>query len=424
MIPWAWQKPCLRLLVGLAVLVAALFFLPQLDPFGKEETRDWLTKQEERLEELRKKNEEARALLKPEESEQRAEEIAQALTKLEQTFQLARPEQQEATRKVLRDRQKELGGFWKQLDDDKLTKALDKESDRWQKIGQSEAAMSPEAKAMRDELREMLRDGDAKKLQDRLAEMLEKVEKQQQQLQNGDSEDEQAKEERAALKESLQELASAISAVSPSDPLKASLQRAIEQMQMAQNPGLKDEAMQGAQESMEQLQKQVGALAEQLKQLKELEDGMDAAQLAQQLNDLGQMAGQKPGGKGMKGYADLYKELLAESQGGEGNGPGMGGRGSGEGGVAPEDDSLATGFKKEQSPSHLVAGKTLLQWQTNDVSEAGQATKAYQESLQQLKQGLSEAIRQEKVPAGYHDQIQRYFDTLKEEPAPDADGLD
>jgi hypothetical protein len=66
----------------------------------------------------------------------------------------------------------------------------------------------------------------------------------------------------------------------------------------------------------------------------------------------------------------------------------------------------------------------LLQWQTKEASEAGQATEAYQESIQQLKQGLSEAIRQEKVPAGYHDQIQRYFDTLKEEPAPGADGLD
>ncbi|NCF84185.1 MAG: hypothetical protein GWQ08_01445 [Verrucomicrobiaceae bacterium] len=417
MIPWAWQKPCFRLLGGLLVLVVALLFLPQLDPFGKEEIRDWLTKQEERLEELRKRNEEARALLKPEDTEQRGEEIAQALSKLEQTFQLARPEQQEATRKALRDQQKELGKFWQQLDDEKLTKALDKESDRWQKIGQTEASMSPDAKAMRDELREMLRSGDAKKLQDRLAEMLEKVEKQQQQNQSGES-----SEEQAALKDSLQELASAISAVSPSDPLKASLQRAIEQMQMAQNPDLQDQAMEGAQQSMEQLQKQIESLAEQLKQLNDLESGMDAAQLAQQLNELGQMSGQEPGGKGIKSYADLYKQLLAESQGG--GGPGMRGQGTGEGGVAPEDVSLATGFKKEQSPSHLVAGKTLLQWQTKEASEAGQATDAYQESIQQLKQGLSEAIRQEKVPAGYHDQIQRYFDTLKEEPAPDADGLD
>ena len=318
----------------------------------------------------------------------------------------------------MRDQQKELGEFWKQLDDEKLTKALDKESDRWQKIGQTEATMSPEAKAMRDELREMLRSGDAKKLQDRLAEMLEKIEKQQQ----GEGSAEEQAKDRAAMKESLQELASAISEVTPSDPLKESLQRAIEQMQMAQNPGLQDEAMQDAQQSMEQLQKQMTSLAEQLQQLQELESAMDAAQLGQQLNELGQMQGQKPGGKGMKSYAYLYKELLAGSQGGDGQG--MEGRGSGEGGVAPEDDSLATGFKKEPSPSLLVAGKTLLQWQTKEASETGKATKAYQESLQQLKQGLSEAIRQEKVPAGYHDQIQSYFDTLKEEPAADADGLD
>lgn len=424
-VPWPWQRPLGRLMVGLLGLVLAILFLPQLDPFGKEESREWLSKQEERLEELRKKTEEERDVLKPEASEEREEQIAQTLTKLEQAFRMAKPERKDETRKALRDRQKEMGEFWKQLNEEKLAKALDRESERWQKIGQSKMNMSPDAKAMRDELREMLREGDAKKLQERVAEMLEKMEKQRQEAAKGGQSQEERKAAGREMKESLQELAAAISEVAPSDAVKETLQRAMEQLQMGQNPDLQQQANQDAQKSMEQLQKQLGDLAEQLKQLKELEEGMDAAQLAQQLNEMGELQpGQGEAGQKMKSYADLYKELLAQAQGQGGQGQGMGGPGQGEGGVAPEDDSVASGFKKEKSASHLVAGKTLMQWETKATSEAGVVEKDYQESIQQLKQGVSEAIRQEKVPAGYHSQIQRYFDTLKEAPTPSADGLD
>jgi DNA repair exonuclease SbcCD ATPase subunit len=359
--------------------------------------------------------------LKPEEDTKRSEDIKQALTKLEQAFKMAKRGEQQETAKRQRESQKELGQFWKPLNDEKLSKALGEAKEKLQQFGQSES-MSPEAKAFRDQLREMLRSGDAKELQKSLAEMLEKAES----LQKPGATSEEQRQGAKELKESLQELADAVASEAPSDQLKETLQRAIEQMQMAQNQGLQKDAVEGAQDSMEQLQQQMENLAQQLEQLLQLEEALDAAQLAQQLNEMGKMPGEggEGEGKGMSSYADLYKKLLAEGGGqGQGPGPGRGGRGTGDGGDAPFDESLETGFKTEKSKSHLAAGKTLLEWQTNAVSETGEAKKAYQDSIGQIKQGLSEAIRQEKVPAGYHGQIQSYFDTLEVEP-PNTEGLD
>ena len=422
MIPWRWQKPVLRLLgVGL-VLMAFIRFLPQLDPFGKADERRWLGRQEERLEELRRETEVAAAAREPEEAKRRGEEIHQALKELEETFRLAKPEASKATARKLSERQKELGRFWKQLDDDKLREALDRASEKMQELGRLDGGLSPEAKAFRDQLREMLRRGDARELQKTLAEMLEKAEA----LQKPGLSPEQRRQGAKQVKESLQEMAAAVSREAPSQKLGETLQRAIEQMQMAQNEQLQELALEGGQKSMKQLEEELQDLAQQLQQLQQLEEGLDAAQLAQELNKLGAMPGpgNGPGEGSMEDYAELYRELLAQTQGGgPGPGSGMGGPGTGEGGVAPEDESQKTDFKPEKSPSHLVAGKTLLEWQTSGVSETGEAREAYQGSMAQLKQGVSEAIRQEKVPAGYHSQIRNYFDSLEEAP-PGEDDLE
>jgi hypothetical protein len=95
-------------------------------------------------------------------------------------------------------------------------------------------------------------------------------------------------------------------------------------------------------------------------------------------------------------------------------GPGMGGPGVGEGGVAPEKDSVKTDFTPERSKSALHAGKILLQWKTQEVSDPGKARELYRRQVDAVKQGVSEAILQERVPPGYHDAIKRYFDTLGE----------
>lgn len=98
---------------------------------------------------------------------------------------------------------------------------------------------------------------------------------------------------------------------------------------------------------------------------------------------------------------------------GAGNKPGgaFGGQGIGQGGKAPEDPSVQTGFQTERTKSALTAGKMLMQMQGKGVPESSEAERAFQ-ALQQVKQGSTEAILQERVPPGYHDGIRKYFDEL------------
>ena len=57
-------------------------------------------------------------------------------------------------------------------------------------------------------------------------------------------------------------------------------------------------------------------------------------------------------------------------------------------------------------------------WKVNEVGPTGARAKEYRDALRQVKQGVSEAIANEQVPPGYHDTIQKYFDTLPEQAAP------
>ncbi len=92
----------------------------------------------------------------------------------------------------------------------------------------------------------------------------------------------------------------------------------------------------------------------------------------------------------------------------------MVGPGIGEGGKAPEKDDEKTDFQSERSRSAFKAGKILLQWKTRELSDPGAAREAYEQQVEAVKQGVSEAILQEQVPPGYHEGIRRYFDALGE----------
>ena len=114
---------------------------------------------------------------------------------------------------------------------------------------------------------------------------------------------------------------------------------------------------------------------------------------------------------GMGDYAALYAALCQKNA----IGPGMGRNGGlGAGGKAPEDDSLKTDFKPEKEQSKLAGGKTLLQWKTSEVGETGARAEDFREAVRDVKQRVSEAIAAEQVPPGYHNAIQKYFDSLPE----------
>ena len=94
----------------------------------------------------------------------------------------------------------------------------------------------------------------------------------------------------------------------------------------------------------------------------------------------------------------------------------MGGPGIGEGGLAPEDDSIETGFKTERSKSAITAGKVLLMLKTKGLGERGDAETNYRSALRHVRQGVDEAILQEQIPPGYREGIKKYFDTFQNAP--------
>jgi len=108
-----------------------------------------------------------------------------------------------------------------------------------------------------------------------------------------------------------------------------------------------------------------------------------------------------------------------EGQGQQGNGNGKAGQnpGIGNGGTVGEDDTAKSDFKKEKDKVQLGAGKLLMEWKEEGVGETGQKASDYQQAVRAVKQGVSEAIRNEQVPPGYHSTIQKYFDRLPEKSA-------
>ncbi|MBC8112896.1 MAG: hypothetical protein H7062_00825, partial [Candidatus Saccharimonas sp.] len=167
--------------------------------------------------------------------------------------------------------------------------------------------------------------------------------------------------------------------------------------------------------SLELSQAEVQELEQAMKDLKELEQALKTIQQAKKLNEGEKLDGAKAGEcKTLADYEALYAQLLAE--GGaeeEKEGEGMGERGFGKGGEAPEDDSVETGFKSEQSKSAVVAGKMLMSMQQKGEAEKGEVVRDYKALLTTVKQGAMEALNTEQIPPGYHEGIKSYFDALE-----------
>ena len=113
----------------------------------------------------------------------------------------------------------------------------------------------------------------------------------------------------------------------------------------------------------------------------------------------------------MADYAAQYAKLLAAEHDGIGSGAGPR-RGLAAGGHVPQNGAAQTDFHPEKSPTNMNGGKLLAQWQTSEVSEPGEMRRDDPGALPNNAQRVSEAIIQEQVPPGYHQAIQKYFDTV------------
>lgn len=415
--PLRWMPGARNATLATAALAAGVLWLPQLDPFKMAEKRQEQTKQEARLAETKKITAIRKEELK-EKGDALSEQVDQALAKLDKTLKEVKPQERELNAKKLNEQAQDFSELWKKAAAEIPKDALEKAA---QQFGDTQ-----QRQAMK-ELLDKLKKGDAeglKQAMEKLRQQMEQIAKQP----DGAAKNEQLEK----LAKELGQMANQLREQLGDKALNDALARAAEQLGMAKGKGLSKDALDAANESLNLSKEEAQRLAEMFKDMENLEDALKNLAAAKQLNEQGKLDGkdaQDAGASSQQDYQKLYDEAMrriaemGEGEG-EGNGDGKGdkaGRGKagknpgiGKGGTFGEDDSTTSGFKKEKDKIQLGAGKLLMEWKEEGVGETGRKAGDYNDAIRTVKQGVAEAIRNERVPPGYHGAIQKYFDKLPE----------
>jgi hypothetical protein len=400
--PYRWQAKARNVVLALAVLLLGVRFLPQLDPFGREKEREKAAERRHELADNRKATALRAALLKKSDLDAKTSlEAQRGIEELKKAFNRMKPTDKKGNFQRLAEIQKPLGALWRKRSEQRLRDAFARSQDT-QRLGAGKGEKT-------ERWKRRLKRGDASGLKKEIEDLKEKA----LQLSNLTNPAEKQKL-RQKLKQRLKELSDFLANNASSKSVEQSLKRALEQLTMAERRELSTEAMKALKESLELTELELDKLAQAIRDLQSLEEALKAAQLAKQLNQLHGLDGKAcQGCKDIGDYAEFYRKLMEDAEEVR-VGPGMGGPGIGRGGEAPEDPQLDSDFKTERSRSAFKAGKILLQWKTTQLSERGTARENYQQHIEAVKHGMSEAILQEQVPPGYHDAIKKYFDSLGE----------
>jgi hypothetical protein len=405
-VPFDWHKP--SLLGGLVapavigVLALGILFLPALDPFAVQAQAKEQETLAQRVSQTRKETELRKTQLTQQKDldNENSEEVAEAIEKLQADFQKMRKDQKIPNATRLAEQQKQLGEKWRKLNAEQL-KDLMNEGELDQRFG------GEDAEQMREWQRE-LQQGSSESMEQALEELKEDL----QELAKTDDPVERSEIMRKIEKQ-LREMSDFATDKAGSPQLAAALQRALDQMESMQNSEsaeIEAEALEGLQESLDLSQMEAQELAQAARDMKSLEEALRLISMAKQLNSEEMLDGEAAeGAQTLEDYAAMYEQMMADMEGmGE-----LGGEGFGEGGEAPEDDSVETEFVDETSKSAIQKGKILLSMKTKGMSDSGEAQKEYRQALEDVKQGVAEAIEAEEIPPGYVDAIQTYFDKIE-----------
>lgn len=394
-VPFVWHKQLGYAALSIGALFAADLLLPQFDPFGKVQAATKVAEMEEKLEETQEATRQRTAQVRKDAEEaSESKEVEQAIEELKGTLNRMQPLAKAENLKGLMQSQKQLGEKWMKISAQKLKDLLSQSSSSQQFGGSNQEQMQKWTR----ELQEGSTDSLSKEIEQLQIELqkLTKINdpvKRQQEIQKA--------------RKKLQELADFASENVKSKPLSAAVQRALDQLALAKVEGLSEKALEALSESLNLAALELKEIAQSVQDLEKLEKSLKTLQMAKALND-----GEKLDGNATKGlnsleeYEALYAKLMMEQ------GSGLGGEGFGEGGQAPEDDSVKSDFKSERSKSPITPGKVLLTLKSKGLGDPAEVEKNHRELIKQAKQGLSEAVLQEQVPPGYREGIKKYFDNF------------
>jgi tetratricopeptide (TPR) repeat protein len=394
-VPFNWRRDTFRLCGALAVLVLAMYLLPQYDPFGLHQRQRQVAEQHKRMQELTKATELRAALLEQKRAGEQSDVVKAAIANLEKTFQGAKPNDKAGTLARLNEQQKVLGQLWKQTSEEKLKNGLSVPPPT-QSFGVADPAKS-------DRMRQDLQKGDVSTANKELDELKQKAEE------LAAAKDPVAREKlRQELMDRLQNLKDTLAQQMNSQAVDSDLQRALEQLAMSSAPNLSGESLKGMKDSLKLTQDELRQLAKAMADMKNLEEALKALQYAKTLHNMQPLDGQDFAKLGdLAAYAAMCAGRCQSLTGGMGLGAGYGY------GPRPHgDENSPTGFHPEKTTSLLQPGKMLMEWKTREVSDAGPAREEYLRAVQDVRQQASEAVVSEQIPPGYQFAIKRYFDTL------------
>ena len=409
LVPFRFGPQVRNGMVALAILAAGTQWLPHLDLLKMEQGRQAATQQDKKLAETKKLTELRKEELK-EKGGMLKEQVEQALTKLDKTLKDMKPELKADNAKKLNEQAQDVSDLWKKATAD-LPKLMENVERTAQQFGANE-----QAREMK-EMIEKLKKGDASALNKALEETRKKLEELAKMPDGAER-----KKQMDQMAKELAKLSNQMKEQLGDKGANEALKRALEQMGMAKNQDAAKEALQAAADSLNLTKEELERMAENFKDANNLEDALKNLAKAKQLNQDGKLDGADAAdAKTMADYEKLYKELMGDGEGngdgqgqGQGNGQGKAGQnpGRGNGGTPGEDPNAVTKTKDEKTKTKMGAGKLLMQWKEEGVGETGAKAQDYQEAVKAVREGVTEAIRNERIPPGYHGAIQKYFDRL------------
>jgi len=408
--PWA-RLGHLILVSGL--IAVAVWLTPQLDPFGKVEAARKAEEQENEIAAIRKATENRREQLrrKSKTDDNADAELDNEVAELKQDFRKMQPKKMESNAKILAKRKSGMGGQWKARSSEQLRQMLNRPLSRQQMGGSRSQKMNK----WLDELQ----NGNAESLQKEL----QKAQQTMQALMEA-TDPEERRKLASQLKKDLQDIKKFASDKAGSKELAEALSKALKALEAGKpkegesQEQMSQEAMQALKESLELSKEELEQLSSSAEDLKKIEEALKTIQQAQQLNQNGQLDGEKlEGCETISDYAEMYAQMMS-GDGGKGQKDiNDGGAGRGVGGTTDYDDSDPEGYKGEKTKTRIKAGKVLLSIKTKEHADETDfdpdTLREYQSSVSSLKESVQSAIENEEIPPGYTDGIKSYFDKLE-----------
>jgi len=409
---FAFVKPLMKLLVTITILLVCVLCIPQFDPFNYSGKREEVNKKKKELAktikyiDLKKK-----IIINKLATGKNSELIKATINDLLQNFKSMQKKAIRDNRSKLVKQQKTIGALWKNKRKNKMSKKTKQAISR-QLFG-ADAMDNKKIAEWMQQLQQGKNDAVDREMK-KMQEMAKKIAN----TPNGINKEKMMQELEKRIKQ-MQKLAEVLKGME----MDVALQQALEQLADLQNNNgkMQKEMMKALQNALELSELENKKILQDMQDMKDLGDALKAIQMANMLNEKGELKGENAGD--IKKYMELYKKrMLALGMGknnskndekNKNNSKGVAGRGIGQGRKAKEDDTIKTAFQDQKLNSQLQAGKILMEWSTNELGSKGKVDKNYLKYIKQVKQGVSEAIEDEKIPPVYRNNIKDYFKDIE-----------